>query len=150
MRAAAHRPGRVARRALIRSWRWSGIRRGEAQMGHERIRIATRDGVASAWVFRPAGQTMRSGVRFFMDGLGPRAALFSMAQRLADGGYAVVLPDLYYRDASYAPFDPATVFSNPSEMTRLRSMAQALTNDALSRDIPAYADALAELSAVAP
>ncbi len=34
---------------------------------------------------------------FFMDGLGIRPAMWEMGQHLADGGYLVLLPDLYYR-----------------------------------------------------
>ena len=43
-------------------------------------------------------------VIFFMDGLGIRPVMWEMGQRLADGGYLVLLPDLYYRRCSYPPF----------------------------------------------
>ena len=36
--------------------------------------------------------------------------MMDMAQRLADAGYVVLLPDLFYRYGSYGPFVPAEVF----------------------------------------
>ncbi len=36
-----------------------------------------------------------------------------MAQKLADYGYAVLVPDVYYRHGQYAPFDLNTAFSDP-------------------------------------
>lgn len=42
-----------------------------------------------------------SRVIFYMDGLGIRPTLFAMSQRLADEGYVVLLPDLYYRAGPY-------------------------------------------------
>jgi carboxymethylenebutenolidase len=50
-------------------------------------------------------------VIFFMDAGGIRPALFDMAQRLADNGYIVLLPDLFYRYGSYGPFVPKELFA---------------------------------------
>jgi len=60
------------------------------------VAIETRDGVCPASVFTPddtAGPW--PAVIFFMDGFGIRPVMREMAQRLADGGYLVLLPDLY-------------------------------------------------------
>ena len=37
-----------------------------------------------------------------------------MAQKLAGYGYAVLVPDVYYRDGDWAPFDMKTVFGDPT------------------------------------
>ena len=42
-----------------------------------------------------------------------------MAAKLAGYGYAVLLPDVYYRSGDWAPFDMATVFGDESERNRL-------------------------------
>ncbi|QYE34266.1 dienelactone hydrolase family protein [Polymorphobacter sp. PAMC 29334] len=47
---------------------------------------------------------------FYTDAGGMRPAMLDMAQRLADAGYVVLLPDLFYRYGPYGPFVPAEVF----------------------------------------
>jgi carboxymethylenebutenolidase len=76
------------------------------------IAIATRDGSCSTSVFRPDGDGPWPGVLFFMDGIGPRPALFAMGERLAQAGYVVLLPDLFYRAGSYET-PPMSLFSDP-------------------------------------
>lgn len=79
------------------------------------VSIPTPDGVCPASLFTPGdGAGPWPGVLFFMDGLGIRPVMWEMGQRLADGGYAVLLPDLYYRVGTYAPMNPAAVFSDPA------------------------------------
>jgi len=53
-----------------------------------------------------------------------------MADRLAGLGYAVFLPDIYYRASGWAPFDITTVFSDPVEMGRLRPWSRHDRGDA--------------------
>jgi carboxymethylenebutenolidase len=48
-------------------------------------------------------------VIMFMDGFGIRPAMVQMAQHIADQGYVVLLPDLYYRFGPYGPLDPKEV-----------------------------------------
>jgi carboxymethylenebutenolidase len=50
-------------------------------------------------------------VIFFMDGLAIRPMLWEMCQRVADGGYLVLLPDLFYRSGLHPQMVPAQVFS---------------------------------------
>ncbi|KZV15278.1 hypothetical protein F511_09366 [Dorcoceras hygrometricum] len=98
----------------------------------------TRDGSCPASLFTPsAGQGPWPGVLFFMDGLGIRPVLHEMAQRLADGGYAVLLPDLYYRHGSYAPMDPARTFADPEAKNRLMAMIGSLDRGAKIADAEA-------------
>ena len=62
--------------------------------------VATPDGRAGAQLLLPSGTGPWAGVLFYMDGLGIRPGLVGMAHRLAEEGYAVLLPDLYYRSAT--------------------------------------------------
>lgn len=48
----------------------------------------------------------------YMDGVGIRPALFDIAQKLADAGYVVLLPDLFYR-IDFTPVDPKKLLSDP-------------------------------------
>lgn len=78
-------------------------------MPREDIVIGTPDGRCPATIVTPEGWTGGPAVVFFMDAGGIRPTVFDMAQRLADAGYFVLVPDLFYRFGSYGPFDPVEV-----------------------------------------
>lgn len=79
-------------------------------MPHEPTTITTRDGDCPAHVFTPADGRGGPAILFYMDAGGVRPAVLGMAARLADAGYVVLLPDLFYRYGPYGPFDPTEVF----------------------------------------
>jgi carboxymethylenebutenolidase len=82
-------------------------------MTRSEIRIQTEDGSCPASVFEPsAGAGPWPGVLMYMDGIGYRPAMFDIAQKLADAGYVVLLPNLFYR-IDFTPADPAKLFSDP-------------------------------------
>ena len=74
-------------------------------MAEESITIPTPDGRADGYLYRPAGQGPWPGVALFMDGGGLRRALREMAARLAESGYVVLLPNLFYRDGAIRDLD---------------------------------------------
>ncbi len=82
-------------------------------MAHETIAIRTDDGTCPAHVFRPAGTGPWPAVLFYMDGIGMRSALHALGERLAAGGYYVLMPDMFYRAGAYTPPDPKQLFSDP-------------------------------------
>jgi carboxymethylenebutenolidase len=107
------------------------------------VSITTRDGICPASVFTPAnGAGPWPAVIFFMDGLGLRPALWEMGGRLADGGYLVLLPDLYYRVGSYPPKDPAVVLSDPKARDEMRKLVMSLDRDRKISDTGAFIDYL--------
>jgi carboxymethylenebutenolidase len=77
------------------------------------IAIRTRDGTCRSYVYRPAARGPWPPVLVYMDGLGIRPAMLELGERLANYGYYVLLPDLFYRSGPYEPMDPRTVFSDP-------------------------------------
>jgi len=79
-------------------------------MPHHQTRIPTADGLCPVHVLTPEGTGPWPAVIFYMDGFGIRPALIEMAQRLADNGYFVLLPDMFYRWGAYEPLVPAEVF----------------------------------------
>jgi carboxymethylenebutenolidase len=81
-------------------------------MSYEQVSIQTHDGACPAYVFTPSGSDSHPAVIFYMDGLGIRPTIFDMGQRLADYGYVVLTPDLFYRAGPYEPLDPKTVFAS--------------------------------------
>lgn len=79
----------------------------------------------------------------FPDAGGVRDTFDQMAAKLAGYGYAVLLPDVYYRSGDWAPFDMATVFSDEQERKRLFSMIGGITADKITTDAGAFFDFLA-------
>lgn len=74
----------------------------EDALAHETVTLSTADGPCATAVFTPAaGGAPWPAAVFLMDGGGPRPALHAMAQRLADLGYLVALPDLFHRAQPY-------------------------------------------------
>jgi carboxymethylenebutenolidase len=79
----------------------------------------------------------------YPDAGGPRQTFDDMAARLAGLGYVVLVPDIYYRDVGWAPFDMATAFSDETERTRLFGMMRRVTPDVMTADATAFFDYLA-------
>lgn len=104
------------------------------------ITIKTPDGVARASVFRN-GQA-KAGIILYMDAFGPRPALYDMAARLAGSGYAVLVPDLFYRDTPYGPFDAKTAFVEEKSKAALTALISGTTQDMTARDSGAFIAAL--------
>lgn len=107
------------------------------------VTIKTRDGICPASVFTPAGKAGPwPAVIFFMDGLGIRPAMWEMGQRLSDGGYMVLLPDLYYRLGSYPPKNPAQVLADPKLLKELMKSVTSLDRDRKISDADAFIEFL--------
>jgi carboxymethylenebutenolidase len=107
-------------------------------MAQEQVSIRTRDGECPAYVFTPAGAGSWPAAIFFMDGLAIRPTLFEMGQRLADGGYVVLLPDLFYRAGPYEPMDPKKVFAMGDIRAALGHLFQSTDNRRAAEDTEAF------------
>lgn len=80
--------------------------------------IKTRDGQTEASVFQPdQGKGPWPAVLVYQDGRGIRPALFELAERIARGGYVVLLPDLFYRAGPYEAPDPKQ-FAQDAELRK--------------------------------
>jgi carboxymethylenebutenolidase len=79
----------------------------------------------------------------YPDAGGTRDTFADMAAKLADFGYAVLLPDVYYRQGEWAPFDMKTAFTDDNERKRLMSMVGSITPDGWASDATAFFDYLA-------
>jgi carboxymethylenebutenolidase len=78
----------------------------------------------------------------YVDAGGVRDTMHEMAQQLADYGYAVLLPDVYYRHGDWEPFDMQTVFGDAEQRTRLMKMIGSVTPDMIASDAAAFFDFL--------
>ena len=97
-------------------------------MAQEQISIRTNDGDCRAFVFTPSGAGPWPAAIFYMDGLAIRPTLLAMGQRLADAGYVVLLPDLFYRAGPYEPLDPKVVFAAPDVRAALGHLMGSTDN----------------------
>jgi carboxymethylenebutenolidase len=111
-------------------------------MPHRGVLIATPDGTCDASLHTPDGTGPWPAVIMYPDAGGPRATFHAMAQQLAELGYSVLLPNLYYRLGEIEPFDLRTVFTDPAERARLMDLAASVTNEAAARDTEAMLDFL--------
>jgi carboxymethylenebutenolidase len=107
-------------------------------MTMEQVSIRTRDGDCPTYVFTPSGSGPWPAVIFYMDGLGIRPTLFTMGQRLADYGYLVLLPDLYYRIGHYEPLVPQEVFAGGDVRATLGPMFASTDNRRAGEDTEAF------------
>jgi carboxymethylenebutenolidase len=108
------------------------------------VSITTPDGTLDASLHTPAGSGPWPAVIMYPDAGGVRPTFHDMAQRLADLGYAVLLPDPYYRLGEIAPFDMDTVFTDEAERNRLMKLVGSVTKANATTDTKAELDWLAE------
>jgi carboxymethylenebutenolidase len=100
--------------------------------------ITTPDGTCPVTLSTPVGDGPWPGVVIYPDAGGVRPTMQEMAERLATLGYAVLLPDVYYRNGSWAPFDMKAVFGDDAERRRLFAMMKAITPEVMAADAQAF------------
>jgi carboxymethylenebutenolidase len=111
-------------------------------------------GVAEAYVARPLAESggEHPGVLFYMDAIGLRPRIAEMAQRIADWGYVVLAPNVFFRDGradDLAPKDDLTQPGAREEFFKgVMPRVQGLTADKAEIDIPAYLETLRGLPGV--
>src|SRR3954447_12469704 len=111
----------------------------------DHLDITTPDGSADAYLSRPSAGS-QAGVLVFMDAIGLRPRLEQMADRIAEHGYAVLVPNLMYRGGR-APVVPNIVERLQTEeraavFGELWPHMTALTPEVAARDTAAYVKAL--------
>jgi carboxymethylenebutenolidase len=111
-------------------------------MPQEDVLIPTADGRARGTLHVPDSGGPWPGVVIFPDAGGFRATFNEMGDHLASLGYVALVPDVYYREGEWAPFDMATAFSDEKERARLFGFMNSLTNERIIADAGAYADFL--------
>ena len=99
-------------------------------MSAEHVEIRTEDGFADAYVARPADDNgRRPGVLFLVDAFGLRPQIELMADRIAERGFVVLAPNVFYRHGR-APVLPMPDLDDPEArgpfMEKIRPMMQGL------------------------
>ena len=107
------------------------------------IDIPAADGTIDAYIVTPdnaAGPL--PAVVLFSDIGGLRPCYHEKAQQIADNGYAVLMPNLYYRDAAGRVVPEGTSFRDPDVRPTLLDYAARLTPEAQARDFRALLSCL--------
>ena len=112
-------------------------------MIEEKIEIRTSDGISDGFLYRPDDKGRHPGVIHLTDIAGIRPSQEDMARRLAAEGYAVLMPNVFYRTRKPPVFDFPRNFGDEQTMKRVAELSAPLTPDAMARDASAYVDFLA-------
>jgi carboxymethylenebutenolidase len=113
------------------------------------VDIATPDGVADAYLTYPDDGARHPGVLFMIDAFGLRPRIEEMADRIASHGYAVLAPNVFYRNGR-APVVPMPDMRDEASRTEffksLAPLREKLTREGVVADGAAYLRELAEVS----
>lgn len=106
-------------------------------MHEEILDIATRDGAMETFFARPERGDPCPPVLLLMDAPGIREELYDMARRLGSVGYAVILPNLYYRAGRDTKYGPDVLTHGSAEHTRMRAVRTKMTIPPVMDDVAA-------------
>jgi len=110
-------------------------------MIERKFEIAAADGMTDAILYAPGGGAY-PGLLFFTDIFGIRPANQGMARRIADAGYAVMMPNVFYRYGK-PPFAGADFkWGEPESMKIIHGLFASLTGAMMEKDAPLYVEAL--------
>lgn len=113
-------------------------------MIQETLEIRAGDGVTEALLVRPESNDPLPAIINLTDGLGFRPAFAEQSKRIAERGYVVLTPNIFYRVSKVPVFPPDPDFGNESTRERFNELKAPLTPVAMERDGSAYVDFLAK------
>lgn len=112
------------------------------------LQIPMPDGMADAVLFSPESSAPLPGVLHLPDIASIREAHRDMARRLASQGYAVLLPNPFYRTARPPVWDFPRKMGEPRTMHRMAELTGPLTPEARNQDMAVYVEFLTSLQTV--
>ncbi len=119
-------------------------------MKERKVEIPMRDRYSEGFLYCPDGDGSWPGVLYLTDIGGIRASNRETAGRLANEGYAVLMPNVFYRTGR-TPLQPALrSLSGDAAKQRLAELSQPLTPEAMEQDAAAYIGFLSSQDCVRP
>src|SRR5579863_3614619 len=106
-------------------------------MIEETLDIATKDGAIETFLTRPERGNPCPPVLLLMDAPGIREELRDMARRLATSGYAVLLPNLYYRAGRDTKFSADVLDAQSRDRARMLAIRTKMTIPPVMEDVGA-------------
>ena len=111
-------------------------------MIEKNIEIRTADGTADGVLVRSESDDRVPGVIVLTDIWGVRPAFVDLAKRIAEHGYTVLLPNIFYRVGKPPLFENMD-FQDPRTKERYAEVTRPLTPEKMASDGSAYVDFLA-------
>jgi carboxymethylenebutenolidase len=111
-------------------------------MHQRRVEVRTGDGLMDVHIYHPAGPGSWPAVLLYMDAMGIRPDLLSMAERLATHGHVVAVPNLFYRAGVIQPVDAQAFVSPGSERDRVMALIQSINHEKVAADTRALVEFL--------
>jgi carboxymethylenebutenolidase len=134
---AGTNPSLISRREFVAITVATGLAAGPAHAAaglvERDVLVDTPDGRCDAAFLHPASGK-HPGILFWTDALGLRPAMRAMARRLAAEGYAVLVPNPYYRNERAPVVDSANFdFARPEDRKRIFGLMGTLADDEVVR-----------------
>jgi carboxymethylenebutenolidase len=107
------------------------------------LEIAAADGVIDAILYMP-DEDAHPGVLFYTDIFGIRPVNQGMAQRVAQQGYTVLMPNLFYRYGKPPFADASFKWGDPDSMKIIDGLSGALTGAMMETDASLYVETLVD------
>src|SRR4051812_45989953 len=107
------------------------------------VDIPTSDGTADAFLAAPEDNHHHPAVLVFMDAFGLRPRLEMMAERIADDGFLVLVPNLFYREGPAPLIDTSDLMDPEARAGKFKTLMpwiRALTPERIGCDADAYID----------
>jgi carboxymethylenebutenolidase len=101
------------------------------------VLVKTPSGACDAALVQPRDGRWPA-VILFPDIFGVRPTMRAMARSLASDGYAVLIPNPYYRTTKAPGIGPDFDFGNPADRAKLEALRAPLTSEAVMQDAAAY------------
>jgi carboxymethylenebutenolidase len=102
------------------------------------VSVKTPAGTCDAALVYPQGVGRWPAVVLFPDVFGLRPTMRAMAARLAADGYAVLVPNPYYRSTKAPGITTDFDFGNSADRAKLEVLRAPLSSDAVMQDAAAY------------
>jgi carboxymethylenebutenolidase len=103
--------------------------------------VDAADGPAECVVYTP-GDRPHPGLLFYTDLFGVRPAAQEMAKHIAQAGYTVMMPNVFYRYGKLPLLDFEFQMGEERSMKALPALFAALPGPAMEKDAPHYVEAL--------
>ena len=119
-------------------------------MKKQELKLTLPDGAADAVLYTPDDGRAQPGTLLLPDIGGLREVIGEMAERIADWGYTVLVPNPFYRTSGPPVFKFPRKPGDPATMQRMSELFAPLTPAAIDLDAGAYLDFLTSQSTTKP